>query len=176
MGYAIKFYFSEETAQPIYTIWKSLAEASLASFLLDSGSRPGFTLAVWENACAEDLVNLLNDFACKIHTLPKIKLTGVEAFRMSPASVFLKVKPTDEVLALHRQFHAINPELTASGIAHYHVANWVPHSTLALRCPVESVAKIIEKSLEHQTVLEADIVSIGLLETGTARQVAEIKF
>lgn len=49
MGYAIKCYFTQETAKPIYDIWSALADAGLATFLKESGSKPGISLCVWEN-------------------------------------------------------------------------------------------------------------------------------
>jgi hypothetical protein len=176
MGYAIKCYFSQETAEPIYAIWNALANAGLATFLKESGSRPGITLCVWEDGQENSLLELLHTFAKSRPELPKISTFGVGAFPTNPSQVFLGITTTAELLSFHREFHKTKPSLTTNGSAYYQPGAWVPHSTLAIRCAPLLVSKIVENCLQYKTIFQAKIDSIGLLETGTARQIAEVVF
>jgi hypothetical protein len=174
MGFAIKCYFTQETAKPIYDIWNTLADAGLATFLKESSSKPGITLCVWENEKEESLLELMHLFANSLRELPKISTFGVAAFHTDPSQVFLGVTPTVELLAFHQYFHSLTPLLTSNGSNYYQPGKWVPHSTLAIRCAPSLVSQIIENCLRHKTVFNAKIGSIGLLETGTARQIVEV--
>jgi len=176
MGYAIKCYFTRETAMPVIAIWDKLAEDGLADFLKNSGSRPGVSLGVWDHATENDLKELIQNFAARVRHLPKIQTFGVATFHTNPAQVFLGVVASEELLSLHKEFHKVSSELSRTCSNYYQPGNWVPHSTLAIRCEPGAVVAIIEKCLEHETRLEFEIGSIGIVETGTARQIAEIDF
>lgn len=176
MGYAIKCYFTAETAKPIYNIWNSLAEKEIATFLKDSGSKPGITLSVWDNANEEELVSTLEVFVNSIKKIPKISSFGVAVFPTHPSQVILGITTTAELVSFHQNFHNLFPDLSATCSKYYQPGLWVAHSTLAIRCAPSSVLKIMEACLEYDTIINANIGSIGLLETGTARQIAEIEF
>lgn len=175
MGYAIKLYFDEKSAAPIYKIWQSLADMRLADFMIKSGSRPGLTLGLWEQADELELNQFLLKFAEKLNTAPNVLSYGVASFPTDPAQVFLGIVPTIDLIEFHKVFHNFDRSLSLSGSEYYSSGNWVPHSTLAIRCHPRDVAKIIEVCLAHETRFELKINSIGLLETGTARQIAEFK-
>jgi hypothetical protein len=177
MGFAIKCYFDEKSAAPIYKIWQSLAETGLADFMLRSGSRPGLTLGIWENADEVQLRQFLTKFM-ETFTLsaPTISSYGIACFPTNPAQVFLGIVPTLELIEFHKNFHNSDKSLSLLGSAYYSPGNWVPHSTLAIRCRPQDISKIIETSLTHETRLEFKISSIGIVETGTVRQIAEYNF
>ncbi|MGZ3748045.1 MAG: hypothetical protein ACXWRE_11780 [Pseudobdellovibrionaceae bacterium] len=176
MGYAIKCYFTQETAKPIYEIWNALADTGLATFLKESGSKPGISLCVWENTQEDSLLELLHNFTKLINELPKLSTFGVATFPTNPSQVFLGITPTAQLLSFHRFFHNLAPSLTLKGSPYYQPDEWVPHSTLAIRCSPTSVSQIIDKCLQHETILQVKIGAIGLLETGTARQIDEVVF
>jgi 2'-5' RNA ligase len=176
MGYAIKWFFSANTARPILNIWDKLAEGKLATFLKESGSRPGITLCVWDSGNENELVELANSFIEGNFLPPPIFTFGIANFPTNPAQVFLGVTPTKQLLNFHKQFHEVNPQLSSSGSDYYQPSNWVPHSTLAIRCPCELVPQIIECCMKEKSILEFEIASIGLIETGTASQIAEFGF
>ncbi|WP_413290265.1 2'-5' RNA ligase family protein [Bdellovibrio sp. HCB337] len=176
MAYAIKCYFSEETATPIRRIWKDLADSGLAEFLKQSGSRPGITLGTWENAPEGDLIGLAGAFAEVCHEVPRVLTYGLATFPTDPAHVFLGVVPSDGLLGFHKRFHALDPRLSAACSLYYQPGSWVPHSTLAIRCNPKYISKIMERCLAYETRMEARIDSIGVVEIGTARQISDTVF
>lgn len=169
MGFAIKCYFTPESAKPIYEIWDHLAKLGLASFLKDSQSRPGITLGLWENASDAHLREALAGFR---ETPPPIEFYGLGSFPTDPAQVFLGATPSAALLTFHKKFH--ETVRIPGGSHYYQPGSWVPHSTLALRCERGKVGKIMEACLSFPCRFEARISSIGIVETGTARQVYEM--
>lgn len=175
MGYAAKCYFTDESSVQIKKIWDTLANAGLATFLKDSKSRPGLTLGLWDSGSEDDLSRLAKEFADTTRP-PVLTSYGIGTFTTAPAQVFLGVVGSNELMQFHRRFHSLNTNLTASGSHHYLPGSWVPHSTFALRCPVESVSQIIETCLRFDTRILMEIGSIGIVETVTVRSVCDFPF
>ncbi|MGK5089141.1 hypothetical protein WDW86_16440 [Bdellovibrionota bacterium FG-2] len=175
MGFAVKCFFSDASSKAIRLIWDDLANESLAQFMKDSGSRPGVTLGVWAEATADELSAFAEVFA-KVSSGVKVLSYGVATFPTEPAHVFLPLVPSTELLGLHSRFHNGNRELMARCSAYYQPGSWVPHSTLAIRCDLQQVPRIIEVCLKYDTRIAGEIVSIGVIETGTAREISEFPF
>ncbi|KYG64107.1 hypothetical protein AZI86_15005 [Bdellovibrio bacteriovorus] len=174
MGFAVKCYFSESTAAPVRAIWDTLDRAGLASFLKASGSRPGITLGLWEEVDEQSLRILVDRFSKLNLTPPSIFSYGVATFPTDPAHAFLGIAPTKSLLDFHQKLHEVDSSISKICSEYYLPGNWIPHSTLAIRCPRSDLAKIVEKCLEHETRIEAKIESIGIVETGSARQIFEV--
>jgi hypothetical protein len=128
------------------------------------------------NEKEESLLELLHAFVKSVQKIPKISTFGVGAFPTNPAQVFLGITTTAELLSFHLHFHNLTLSLTSNGSNYYQPGEWVPHSTLAIRCAPPLVSQIIETCLQYKTIIKAEIGAIGLLETGTARQIAEVVF
>ncbi|WP_413944662.1 2'-5' RNA ligase family protein [Bdellovibrio sp. HCB-162] len=166
MGFAVKCYFTESTAAP--------DSVGLASFLKASGSRPGITLGLWEDVDEQSLRRIVDKFSKLNLSPPTVFSYGVATFPTDPAHAFLGIAPTKSLLDFHRKLHEVDDKLTKCCSEYYLPGNWIPHSTLAIRCPRSDLGKIVEKCLEHETRIEAKIGSIGIVETGTARQIFEV--
>lgn len=176
MAYAIKCYFTEESSEPIHRIWKDLADAGLAEFLKQSGSRPGITFGIWEDAQESDLIQLIGKFSQIHDEIPSVLSYGVATFPTDPAHVFLGVVPSQSLLSFHKKFHEIDPRLSLGCSLYYQPGSWVPHSTLAIRCKPSEIVRIIERCLKFETRMETHIDSIGIVEIGTARQISDAVF
>lgn len=170
MAFALKCFFSEESARPIRKIWDSLAEAGLSSFLKNSGSSPGLTLGVFETENPDRLVSLARVLAADMRPI-EVSSWGLGSFPTVPAHVFLGMVVSRELTELHSLFLNM---VSASGLEVsplYARGAWVPHSTLAIRCDLNEIPKIMAACLNHETRISARIDSVALVEIGSAREI-----
>ena len=170
MAFAFKCFFSEETARPIRKIWDDLAAAGLSDFLKKSGSTPGLTLGVFEPRSESRLAKLVRAFAGE--ALPaEVASWGLGAFPTQPAHVFLGLALSPELVVLHDRMLRLVGEAGETVSPLYARGNWVPHSTLAIRCDPAKIPEIMALCLKHETRLRARIESAALVEVGTAREI-----
>lgn len=171
MAFAFKFFFTEESARPIRRIWDELALAELSSLMKDSGSTPGVTLGVFEAGRESAILDLAKVFAAESSSF-RVGSWGVGVFPTDPAQVFLGITLSPELSVTHSRF--INSASKVGEISDYYKSgNWLPHSTLAIRCNPKDVPAVMQVSLQHETRLDFQIGSIAVVEIGTARVAGE---
>ena len=167
MAFALKYFFTEETAKPIRDIWNHLSQEGFSSFMSDSGSTPGLTLGVFEDALEPELISLAKAFAGKAHPI-SLQCWGIGSFPTNPAHVFLGIILSREL----SQWHALFLRM-ASGLgmvsSYYLPGCWVPHSTLAIRCKPEDIAAIVKVCLLHETRPAVRVDRVAVVEIGSAR-------
>lgn len=139
----------------------------------ETGSVPGVTLGAFDTGSGEEILALAKSFAAQISPLP-VTTWGVGSFPTNPAQVFLGIVHSAELERLHFQFIRLVRKIGKIS-PYYDTGEWVPHSTLALRCRAEDIPKIMEICLKYETRLNAKIGSIAVVEIGTAKVLGEFK-
>lgn len=170
MAFALKCFFSEDSARPIRKIWNSVADGGLCDFLKNSGSTPGLTLGVFDTDSPDRLVSLARVFAAEARPI-EVTSWGLGSFPTVPAHVFLGMVVSRELTELHSLFLKM---VAASGLEVsplYERGAWVPHSTLAIRCDPADIPRIMATCLDHETRISARLETVALVEIGTAREI-----
>ncbi|MBU1050018.1 2'-5' RNA ligase family protein, partial [Candidatus Bipolaricaulota bacterium] len=97
---------------------------------------------------------------------PPWKSSSLTLATSAAALFFLGVTPTQSLIALHRRlFEASLPDATAPWIDLYCPGRWVPHCTVALRIPDDSLGMVIREVRNLiATPLLAQCMAVELLE------------
>lgn len=171
MPFAFKLFFTQESALPVRKIWNELAEEKLSSFLKESESSPGVTLGILETGSESTLLAFAKKFASENHAFG-VASWGVGTFPTNPAQVFLGIHLSPELSTVHARFFGEASRMSEIS-PYYKSENWVPHSTLALRCDPKDIPAIVQMSLQHETRLDFWVGSVAIVEIGTARVAGE---
>ncbi len=137
----------------------------------ETGSVPGVTLGAFDTGSEKEILALAQALAEKISPF-EIATWGVGSFPTNPAQVFLGIVHSQEIERLHAQFMQAARKVGKIS-SYYQTGDWVPHSTLALRCRTEDIPAITETCLKHDTRLIMQIGSIAVVEIGTAKVFGE---
>jgi 2'-5' RNA ligase superfamily len=76
--------------------------------------------------------------------------------------IFFGPVVTDELLKLHRRFHAAFAHFSDSCWAHYHPGVWVPHVTVAMN--VKNVSIAVEEVMRDWKPVSAKLDALRLIE------------
>lgn len=90
-----------------------------------------------------------------------IHLGPVGIFTGETSVLFLAPVVTDDLLALHRRFHAAFAEL--AGWAYYHPSHWVPHVTLAMEMTPDALAAAVAVVRAHWAPMAARLDALRLI-------------
>lgn len=162
MGYAVELFFDTEAEQKIIEIWHALRAAGVSSTLMDIGSRPHISLAVWNELELCRLEPKLASFARDTDTF-KIRFNGIGCFRESGA-VYLEPEPTESLNAIHADFHRRTQSFGNGFWDYYLPGKWVPHCALAVDLSPEMVSQAIAISQGVYQPIEARVEHVGVVE------------
>lgn len=168
MPYAIEMYFNEESETTLRGLWDELAGVG-ASLMRDSGARPHVSLAVCEGLSVPSASDVLDRFASATGTF-SLTLASVGIFACAEPVVFLAPKVTAELLELHRRFFAEMDGVAGEWWPHYRPEHWVPHCTVAMGFPRESLGAVMEVCQRARLPLRCSVTEIGLVEFRPIRQ------
>ncbi len=152
MPYAVELLFDEEGEARVRRIWEALKAAGLGAYMVESGSIPHITLAVYDSPSTSDTGNLsriaeirffkrLGEFAARWAPFA-VNFGSVGAFPQS-GTVFLAPIPSEDLLMIHRHFHCSFDDFEANGWKYYKPSLWVPHCTLSANAEDSAVPEVI---------------------------------
>ena len=78
--------------------------------------------------------------------------------------MFLGVAPTKVLVETHEACHLLLARISRSIWDYYRPGQWVPHCTLGMPIPDESVSHALEISRSFQLPIPATTVEVGLVE------------
>ncbi|MSP14550.1 MAG: hypothetical protein EXR62_16545 [Chloroflexi bacterium] len=118
MGYAIELYLDPAGTAWIKALWHALARENISSLLLDIGSRPHISLAVFNNLDPDRLQEVLQSFAAAI-AQREISISAVGSFPTTEGVIYLAPGVTSQILTIH-DLHRRLSTLGISSNAYYH--------------------------------------------------------
>lgn len=165
MGYAIEMYFDENGSKMIEEIWQALYEKEASTYMVESGSKPHITLAVYDEDF-DDLQRFKDQVKAFANGLGAftLDLTNIGIFSRRESVLFIGPKVTEELLALHRKFHETMKAYEDFEWPYYLPEQWVPHCTMGINLDGEKLLEsvgIISGEFQPVTV---KIESIGIVK------------
>lgn len=130
MPYAVEMFFEGQSTAAVREAWRRLAESHATPYMLDSGSRPHVTLAVFEEVRENALHEALAHFAARLPAFPLV-LSRVGVFE-STGVIYVAAEPWTVLESVHRLFWSQCARIGSGAWEHYLPGNWTPHCTLAV--------------------------------------------
>ena len=123
---------------------------------------PHISLAVYDGLDPEPIAKALDRFSADIST-PSVKLSSIGLFP-GPASVlFAAPVVSEELLTLHRDFHAAAATAGVACWPHYLPGSWVPHVTLGEQLSPEEAGAAITGAMALWQPVAARLQRISLV-------------
>jgi len=174
MPFAVQLLLDTRAADSIRGVWEALRDAGVSSAMLDLGSRPHVTLAVYEDLEIEPFETQVKAFFAG-ETSIDVPLSGVGTFHGDEGVLYCSPVVTPKLLALHEHFHKRFDHLGEGAWAYYRPGSWVPHCTLAIHVPDEKrgqgIDVVLASGLPTRTRLGA--VSVVAFEPGAEKPATE---
>ena len=161
MPFAVELYFDEESDAAVRKLWRALSDAGVPS-LDGTPYRPHVSLSVCDEVSVPEFDGLLKDW---VPSLPRVTLELSHLGRFPETQVvFLGVAPTKELVEAQEACHLLLNRISHSVWDHYKPGQWVPHCTLGMPIPDESVSVALEVSRAFELPIPATTVEVGLVE------------
>jgi len=124
-GYAVELLLDPGAEAAVLDVWREVRARTGSPVLFDLAGRPHVTLAVHEERDGPQLDREVRAFSAP--ELPFL-LSSVGTFPGDEGAAFLAPVVTDDLLELHRRWHAASP----GSHGHYQPGQWVPHCTVGI--------------------------------------------
>ena len=118
MGYAFEMFFDNKSEKIIFDIWRKLQEDNLPSYMVDSNSRPHISLGVYEDINIENASEKLSAF-CSNQKKIDLFLDFIGCFLSKQNVIFIAPTCTQELLQIHKKFHALFKEYSETAWIQY---------------------------------------------------------
>lgn len=163
MACDICLFLDAETESVIRRAWSVLRTRGFSSPLLRSGGKPHLTLAIWEDLDPDLVLDDLRDFA-KTHRAFPVTFSTVATFGVKSGTVFLGPVFTPPLIIVHDQLYRIFSEVRELSEGLYRPGSWVPHCSLTIGLPSDSMPEALLTCLEIiELPIRGWIREIGLL-------------
>ena len=183
MPYAVELLFDEEGEARVRRIWEALKAAGLSAYMVESGSIPHITLAVYDSLLTSNTVNLsrideirfckrLGEFAARWAPFT-VNFVSIGAFPQSGGTVFLTPTPSEDLLMIHGHFHCSFDDFEANEWEYYKPPFWFPHCTLSTSAEDSAVPEVIRLVLERFRPFPVEIAAASLVRFQSAVRVVE---
>jgi 2'-5' RNA ligase len=135
--YAVELLFDPEADAAVREVWREVAAQTGNSVLPDLAGQPHITLAVHEEQDAPQLDRAVRAFQAPA---TPFLLGSAGSFPGNEGVAFLAPVVTDELLDLHRRWHAASP----GSHEHYRPGHWVPHCTVGILLEGPALSEALE--------------------------------
>jgi 2'-5' RNA ligase len=163
MPFAVHLFFDTNTEKVIKSVWKDLADTSIAPYMHQSANRPHFSLAIYQSIDLRACEQKLQSLAASRHRLP-VSFQYLGIFPTPTSAVFLGTTVTVSLLDLHAQVHETLHSIGIDPLHYYLPGKWVPHCTLALELEPKLISQALDRGLQIPLPLYGEITEIGLIE------------
>ena len=163
MTFAVQLFFDPVSDTAIRSLWGALASAGVPFPLRESGNRPHFSLAIYEEVDVPVCTNRLNSFAQTLSPFA-LSIANLGIFSAEKTVVFLAPIVSPGLLELHRQVHQLLQDAAALPADHYLPGHWTPHCTLATRVPPHFLSQAVVIGLGMSFPFPLSIEEIGVIE------------
>lgn len=158
MPFAVELLLDARAAERVRGVWEALRAAGVSSTMIDVGSKPHVTLAVYQDLELEPFETQVTAFFAG-ETSIDVPLSGIGLFPGQEGVIYCSPVVTPELLGLHQRFHKRFDYLAEGAWAYYRPGSWVPHCTLALHVSAERRAQgidiVLDRGLPTRTRLGA---------------------
>ena len=161
MTISIVMNLDSESDKKIRAMWDALTHGGVSSDCLIYDPRPHISLAEFEEARLETLMDRVALFAENHEPVP-ITFDHLGTFAAEAGIIFLAPVITRELLDIHSDFHAAFGDFNANS-EFYQKDRWVPHCTLARNLDTDQFCMAIRVIRRFGLPFEAKLESLGVI-------------
>jgi 2'-5' RNA ligase len=161
-GYAVELYFDAETERSIRAFRDSIYKMGVVPVLGALDDRPHVSLAVFGQSDPQKLKKVTALTANQFDPLP-VRLEAVGVFPSSSNVLFLYATPSQEILNVHKAFHAVLNQEGIPSSAYYWPDQWVPHCTLEFELPDTQLRLALDLCKQHFTPIRGKFTHLGVI-------------
>ena len=155
-------YFDQAANERVRAIQAKLVTARSDSGKLTPSPRPHISLGACQGINPESFRAPLAEFARQSSTI-RFELTAIGTFPTSDGVIFLTPAVSRALLNLHERFSELFGDYAVSPSSYYLPGSWVPHCTLALDVPDNSVAAALDLCRTADLPIHGSYERIGLV-------------
>jgi 2'-5' RNA ligase len=165
MPFAIELFFDPRCESRLRRLLSGLRQARLGGTVLieDVKARFHITLAICDEVDETKMGRVLSEIASETSSLPVI-LSSLGFFPSDQTVMFLAPVVVQELLDVHRMLTERVSEFSETPWKLYRPGRWVPHCTLALKLPRDSVQKALELLMESTFPITGELIELGVSE------------
>ncbi len=164
MGYAVELFYDHESEIAVRKVWDGAGEALGRSSLSNTGARPHISLAVYnDDLDPAGFPEKLQEFAESTEPF-EFRLSSVGTFPGNEGVVYLSPVVTQDLLAIHQQYHETFLKYEANVQAYYLPGNWVPHCTVAIDLEASGIPEVVAYCRARFQQVTGRFTEIGLVE------------
>jgi 2'-5' RNA ligase len=171
MGFAVELLFDTESEARIKSLWDAIAEATGNAYLLNSGSRPHLSLALFNSLEGVDLRDTLASFA-RSTAVFSLEFEAIGLFPGPECVVYLAPVVTWDLLETHAYLHRSLSELAVRSSDYYLPGRWIPHCTVAYDVSHEQVSEAIGTICGSGALGDVQVVEVALIEFEPTRHIS----
>lgn len=163
MAFAIELFFDRANSLKIVHTWSILREQGAGSYLIESGSQPHITLAVFNEVDVNKINSILNRISQEVNSF-SLCLSSLGTFLTDEGTVFLAPVVTEQLLSIHRMVHELTNEYDEEKWVHYLHGKWVPHCTMTTNNSKEEGIRALDIIKNQFRPIDVIVERIGLVE------------
>lgn len=167
MQYAIELYFDDEGTKKVNKIRNELIKNGL---IIDEGTNPHVTLAIFKDLDIKNLIDELKEFTKDLSPF-SLTFSSVGMFTSEISVVFLAPIVTSNLLKVHQKFYDYFKIYEKNASSYYLPNNWVPHCTLTMDNKIKETFDVLKKI---KLPFKVSVTKIGVLEFYPNRQIFEM--
>ncbi|MBD7969245.1 2'-5' RNA ligase family protein [Paenibacillus gallinarum] len=162
--YAVELFFEEEFEKYVKNIWKGLKDQNISSNMYDiSYLKPHITMAVYSDIPSiESICRRLSTYFDSVIEL-ELKFDVLASFPTT-GTLFIDPTVTEDLLKMHKKYHAEFSDLFEFSNPYYIPNNWVPHCTLAIRLSPEQILDAMKYCYKDFVPLRSKVIEVGIVK------------
>jgi 2'-5' RNA ligase len=161
-GFAIELYFDEKMEAQIRAFREMVYQSGVEPILGKLGDRPHVSLAVFPKIDPNHLQEVTRVFSSRIQPFP-VLLSALGTFPTPDNVLFLTPVPSEPLLRIHSEFHALLKKEKLLSSSYYHPGTWIPHCTLEFNLSETQFALAIQAGKTLFKPIKGSFTEIGLV-------------
>jgi 2'-5' RNA ligase len=166
MAFAVELALDRDSATPVRTLWRRMAEAGIR-FMAESGADPHVSLVIWDSLPVDRAIEEVSALAAATPPVP-VTFTEVRAFGSDV--VYLALAPSTRLADLQARVQTRLGPLGTDAWPHYHPATWVPHCTLAMELGAATVDTALAVAAGFELPMSARLDRMAIVEFRPVRE------
>ena len=162
MPFAVIMYFNAELEKTVRRIWDEMAAAGISTNCPVLEATPHLTLAMFDEADRDKLVEKAGSFAEKRKPID-VNFAYVGTFATDSYIMFLAPTMSRELMEIHEGLHdALFGMENSSEL--YAPEKWSPHCTLTQRLEPEMLGSVVDILKKYNLPIKGRLESLGIIE------------
>src|SRR5215470_6293154 len=166
MPFAIELGLDGESAGPVRSLWRRLAEAGIR-YMADSGAEPHVSVAIWDDLRVE---RAAIEVAALVTQTAPVPLSFTQVRTFGAEVVYLAVAPSARLVDLHARVQARIGPLGDGAWEHYAPGAWIPHCTLAMDLDTGTAATALALATGFALPLTGRLDRMAIVEFRPVRE------